>query len=89
MKRTVQAVRVADDALPEKPGEFSFRGNRLAIMCPCGCGDIIGISVADSGQGPVWQWDGNKDKPTCSSSIQVIGGCKCHGYLTNGEFVEC
>lgn len=35
--------------------------------------------------GASWQWDGNKEKPTITPSINCAG---CwHGWIRNGEFV--
>ncbi len=88
---TVPAMLIEFGATPSKPGEFSIRGNRFVICCPCGCGDIIGIRHAetDLDKGACWQWDGNREKPTVTPSIQVIGGCNWHGYLKAGVFETC
>lgn len=40
----------------------------------------------------VWQWDGNRERPTITPSINCIaekdgkptGGCGWHGFITNG-----
>lgn len=62
----------------------------MMILCPCGCGSYIGCVVAgDPTKGPVWDWDGNVDKPTVSPSIRVISGCNWHGFLTAGVFKSC
>jgi hypothetical protein len=67
---------------------------RLTFLCPCGCGTPAGVAVAKDmndrgGNHPVWQWDGNIEKPTITPSIQIIGGCGWHGYLTAGVFRTC
>lgn len=96
----VQAKKIDRDDFPKNPGEFSWRPSeenptRMVICCPCGCGDVIGVNVKPERQFengpevPPWQWDGNRDKPTITPSIQVLSGCKWHGYLTNGEFTTC
>lgn len=75
------------------PGEFWFSGEpptRLTFVCPCGCGAIGGIMVGgDPTKHPVWQWNGNLEKPTTTPSIKFVGGCEWHGYLTDGVFKSC
>jgi hypothetical protein len=65
----------------------------LNFVCPCGCGDVdFIIVVRPRGEGyyRAWKWDGNREKPTITSSILRRGSkCQWHGYLTNGEFVNC
>lgn len=85
--RTIDQERFFQDG---QPGLFLWRGDppgRLMFYCPCGCGDICGITVK-----PVelngWEWDGNLESPTCKPSILINRG-HWHGYLTNGEFVSC
>jgi len=60
----------------------------LAFVCPCGCGSI-GTTAVVKGFGTKWNWDGNKEFPTLTPSIQKLTACKWHGYLTKGEFVPC
>lgn len=42
---------------------------------------------------PTWQWDGNKESPTLSPSIRVMGSHGApdlwHGYLRNGKLETC
>lgn len=60
----------------------------LIFTCPCGCGEISAVNIsppADKG----WQWNGNRDLPTLTPSIQRTEGCHWHGYLTAGEFKAC
>jgi len=82
----------------QHPGDFAWRPdenpNRMIIKCPCGCGDVIGICVAPMEQlpgrpSPVWDWDGNLEKPTVTPSIRVVGSCGWHGFLTDGVFRSC
>ena len=60
----------------------------LQFVCPCGCGAIGYVNVSGDKK-PLWQWDGNKEKPTLSPSIQRTSGCRWHGYLRAGVFQEC
>ena len=57
----------------------------IALKCPC-CARETYIPLQEPG--PVWKWDGNKEKPTLSPSIQFVGGCRWHGWLRGGEFVN-
>ena len=45
-------------------------------------GDVVGIPLSGD-KPPVWQWDGNRECPTVSPSINVIG--RWHGYFRNGK----
>jgi hypothetical protein len=90
MSGIVKAVRVEHH--PAAPGEFKFwrqagaeSEGGLHFGCPCGCGALLGIGFGPNG----WAWDGNRDKPTVTPSIQHMNGCKWHGFLTAGEFRSC
>lgn len=61
----------------------------LMFVCPCGCGSIGHCAVEKHGNHPMWTWDGNKEKPTLSPSIQRTHGCKWHGFLRAGIFESC
>jgi hypothetical protein len=39
---------------------------------------------------PTWTWDGNRDSPTLSPSINCNGegGCGWHGFIRNGQTVN-
>lgn len=84
---------MADDGKTTKfkPGDSEWSTydneiNGLLFVCPCGCGMVRSVPVS----GPrKWQWDGNKEKPTLTPSILIIGECGWHGFLTNGEFRTC
>jgi hypothetical protein len=79
------------EAEPGKEQLFSFR-------CPKHnrrCGDLAlhgrtGWKHDPQGQNggsPHWTWDGNRDKPTFSPSINC-GSC-WHGYIRDGRTVDC
>lgn len=81
-----------DDGLPA--GQFLWlddrdKGHRTIVYgCPCGCGTTHGLPVAAGGQRPGrWGWDGNEDRPTVTPSIQIVGGCRWHGWLRGGQWV--
>lgn len=67
----------------------------LNFACP-GCGRVTCISFKRAeealrlqrGGTPAWEWNGNKEKPTCAPSIShndTKGGCGWHGFLTDGQ----
>lgn len=73
-------------------------GCGLMCKCPCGCADLLSVpfrnpldggpSVYPDGKG--WQRTGDTfEALTLTPSIQRVGGCAWHGFLTNGEFIKC
>ena len=48
-------------------------------------GDIVSLPVSAGKLTPVWGWDGNREAPTLSPSINVIG--RWHGFLRAGKLV--
>lgn len=98
----VKATRVSSIDDLKNPGDFLFtvdKQDRICGMiekCPCGCGLEGGISFVGptygqrgEGQRPLWDWNGDEDKPTLTPSIQRTAGCRWHGYLTDGVFRSC
>ena len=73
-------------------GAYRFSGNDTAIwIWMPGPLDKEGNSTVKSarfslipGDGPSWDWNKNRDKPTLTPSLHLPG--VWHGYLTNGEF---
>lgn len=59
----------------------------LAFRCP-GCGRPSAIMVDREKKNDThqWEWDGNTDAPTLKPSINCVGCCGWHGFLTAGEF---
>lgn len=63
----------------------------FAYCCPRTgkpCSSIL-IGLDKPTDRPSWQWDGNVYAPTLTPSINCVGGCKWHGFLTKGEFKAC
>lgn len=69
----------------------------MIFVCPQGrrCTVLLGPQQVDrpaEGELCIWGWDGNREKPTLSPSINCIaekdgkptGGCGWHGFITNG-----
>lgn len=46
-------------------------------------GSIVHLIVNDPKRKPSWKWNGDREKPTLSPSVRVIG--YWHGFLENGE----
>ena len=62
----------------------------MAFICPCGCEREGYLPLnGDGDPGPSWEWDGNKEAPTLTPSVQQIGGCRWHGWLTDGVWISC
>lgn len=69
----------------------------ILFVCPKGhrCAVLLGPSPVPrphEGALCIWGWDGNKERPTLTPSINCIaekdgkptGGCGWHGFITNG-----
>lgn len=69
----------------------------ILFVCPNGhrCGVLVGpqfVSRPTPDALCVWGWNGDRDKPTLTPSINCIaeqdgkptGGCGWHGFITNG-----
>lgn len=86
----IQGTRKTSYSECHQPGDFywspSNDPHRISMLCPCGCGNLIGAKVKGEG---AWQWNGDLDKPTLSPSIRVLSGCCWHGYLIDGIFKSC
>lgn len=80
----------------EKPARFGFE-------CPRNPGQMCsGLLIDDAdvrhGQGVhMWKWNGDREKPTFTPSINCLSefegkpaaGCGFHGYITDGEIKGC
>ena len=89
-----EGVSNADgSAIPEQIGVG------IAFDCPCGkCGEKVSLGFKNPIDGSKqvnndrasWQRKGNTfENLTLTPSIQRMGKCRWHGYLTDGEFKEC
>lgn len=62
--------------------------NRLHFWCP-GCNIAHGIRYNPGGEDThVWEWNGDREKPTISPSILVQGGSYnhvCHSFVRDGQ----
>jgi hypothetical protein len=88
----IAARRLPDNTLPEHPGEFSWHVDvrdgvrRIAMQLPCNHMHMVPVT----GNGVIWQWDGNENAPTLTPSLSCKGGRDTqsemwHGHMTAGE----
>ena len=83
-----------------KAGDCAFYSRRntdaycgLLFLCPCGCGELGGVmfnvpETADLNDAK-WEWNGQATGITLKPSILRKSKCAWHGFLTDGQFVEC
>ena len=90
-----QTVRAAiTDELPDKPSEgvLYLIGEdsqfwQSALLCPCGCKDLIRLPM-DSGGFPNWTASiGAKGLPTLRPSVDRTSGCRSHFVLQDGKVI--
>jgi len=63
----------------------------ILFVCPNGkrCGVMLGpqhVGRPAPDKQVIWGWDGNREYPTITPSINCVGGCGWHGHITSGEF---
>ena len=73
-------------------------GVGLAFYCPCGCGERCYLAFANPLDGgppktnageATWERTGETFAAlTVRPSIQRVGGCRWHGFITNGEIAS-
>ena len=74
-------------------GKWDDEFEMLDYVCPCGCNTVrsLPIKAGDKESGR-WKWDGNRDAPTFTPSIQHVPNkqnkCSWHGFMTKGEWVS-
>ena len=108
----VKANRVADRDSLKEAGDYHLIEDangavtHIAYLCPCGrCNrfpSALPIDLGDQTGRPKWQWNGDKNRPTLTPSIQrrlsIQGNaehgiepheCNWHGFLTDGVFKSC
>lgn len=69
---------------PDSDGEVAFW-----YCCPCGCRQIAPLTVGRGfkpAEGPSWEWNGSKDRPTLSPSVNHTG--HWHGWLRDGVWTS-
>lgn len=93
---TMATFEPADGCFPEyaAPGSVELRHDAQTLMMACpGCGRVSGMSVGNpkppNGNGATWLMTGGFPLITLSPSINCVGCCGWHGYLTGGVFRSC
>lgn len=83
MSYKIKANKVSGRDECINPGDyfFGYEKKLILFMCPSGCGQLISVPTER------WNWNKNEDSPTLAPSIQIIGECNWHGFLTNGEWI--
>ena len=93
--KPIDMRNVGDDRKIEKLGDFYWRKESdthvlwLAIPSDDKERDfytVIRILCASTQSNKVWQWNGDKEKPTLSPSVHTIG--YWHGWIRDGRLVE-
>lgn len=75
-----------DDSLS---GDYKISDGHIIYRCPCGNGQLRSVPIATGEkQAHAWQWNGSVEKPTLTPSIQVVGDCGWHGFLTDGVWIQ-
>jgi hypothetical protein len=60
-----------------------------AFVCPCGCGDIVYLSLLPQGR-PRWRmWRNWQGLPTISPSVWRKVKCHSHFIVRNGRVIMC
>jgi hypothetical protein len=78
-----------------EPGTYTLgeRAEQLLVLACPGCGRVSGMTVGDpkpdNRNGATWLLTGPADAPTLQPSINCVGCCKWHGWLTAGVFRSC
>lgn len=58
-----------------------------ALICPCGCGDLIQLALDPTGR-PRWNFAiDEKNQITLTPSVHRKVGCRSHFILRNGKIV--
>ena len=81
---------ITDSIRTAGPGAVKFNGDAILFRCPCGCGNLgqLPLRNRDSRRRPSWNWDGNRDRPTLTPSVNCTGfPCGWHGWLREGVWV--
>lgn len=73
-----------------QPSQTGVRS--IILNCP-GCGEGSAMTVYPVGTpkppSPSWEISGEGENLTLKPSINCVGCCKWHGWLTNGEYKPC
>ena len=65
-------------------GDWCFMNDDTYICVRFGPDPMLDVAVLPLTGPKSWSWDGNREAPTLSPSIQVLPN-RWHGYLRNGR----
>jgi hypothetical protein len=92
-KKGFRVLRVAE--VPDKPRPFELYAIgdpyiwQAALLCPCGCGHLIQLSLLKS-DSPRWDLGVARDgKATLSPSVWRTLGCQAHFFVRGGKIIWC
>ena len=70
-------------------GDWMLVRDHICIETPGGTAVLpIDEKCREEWGGPCWQWDGNREAPTITPSIQIRGSQgEWHGWMTEGKLV--
>lgn len=89
---TFDSLDLDGDGVPGTEQLFGFacpkvKGRRCGYLLIAGKTDIPRDGQNQNGGQAQWDWDGNREAPTFTPSINCLG---CwHGYIRNGRCVDC
>ena len=93
---SIGTFHIEDGTVQKHPGATAH----ILFVCPNGvrCAILLGpthVPRETPEHLPVWAWDGNRERPTITPSINCLktvdedgiatGGCGWHGFITAGE----
>lgn len=62
---------------------------QAALLCPCGCGHLIQLSLLKS-DSPRWNLKVDRNgKATISPSVSRTLGCQAHFFVRGGKIIWC
>jgi hypothetical protein len=92
-KKSYRVQQVAEVPDNPRPFEVYAIGDphiwQAALLCPCGCGHLIQLSLLNS-DSPRWDLKVDRDgKATISPSISRTLGCQAHFFVRDGGIIWC
>jgi len=88
-RRHSELSEAGDFCYYETSGVMPARDDQIAgmiIRCP-GCNVESAVSFHPEDR-VHWEWDGDREKPTLSPSLNSVGCCGWHGWLREGQWVS-
>jgi hypothetical protein len=92
-EKSFRVKQIAD--VPDNPRAFEVYAIgdphiwQAALLCPCGCGHLIQLSLLKS-DSPRWRLRVDRDgNATISPSIWRTLGCQAHFFVRGGRIIWC